>query len=247
MAAVRALVDVLGEIPDPRSRHGRRYPFGALLALSCAAMLCGVRSYSAIAEWGRNQGEDLAQALGFTRGSMPCAATLFLAFRSVDRTQVETALGAWAETVLTASLGAAPAPTLPLPAVALDGKTLRGSRKQGAPGAHLLSALSEHLGLTLGQLAVADKTNEIGAATTLLAGLVLDGRVFTMDALLTQRALAQTLLAGGGHYVMVVKGNQPQLAADLAAEFRTPPPMASQRGGARRPTITGMAVTSSVS
>ena len=237
MLQVRSLVEALAEIPDVRSSQGRRHPLPAMLALACTAMLCGARSYSAIADWGRNFSPDLVGALGFTHTPTPCAATFYLAFRRLDRTQVEAVLGAWAEEVFRAALATDP-PTAPLlPAVAIDGKTLRGSRKQGAPGAHLLSALSQRLGLTLGQLGVADKTNEIGAAPALLAGLVLEGRVFTMDALLTQRSIARTIVAAGGHYVMIAKGNQPQLAADIAEVFRTPPPSASRPGPApRRPT-----------
>src|SRR5207302_7455274 len=95
---------------------------------------------------------------------------------------------------------------------------------------HLLSALSQRLGLTLHQVGVDDTTNEIGAAPGLLAGLVLAGRVFTMDALLTQQAIAQTLVDAGGHYVMLVKENQPQLLADITLEFSSPPPRAIRLG-----------------
>jgi predicted transposase YbfD/YdcC len=100
--------------------------------------------------------------------------------------------------------------------------TLRGSRKRGAVDTHLLSAVSQRLGVVLGQVAVADKTNEIPTAPELLAQLVLTGRVVTVDALLTQTALAETILAQGGDYLMVVKDNQPTLAADLATLFADP-------------------------
>jgi hypothetical protein len=79
-----------------------------------------------------------------------------------------------------------------------DGKTLRGSQKQGAPGAHLLSALAHRLGVTLAQQAVADQTNEIPVVLDLLRQLVLAGRVVPMDALLTQRPIAQQIVAAGG-------------------------------------------------
>src|ERR671939_759005 len=95
----RPLIDVLAEIPDPRQARGKRYPLVAVLALACAAMLCGYRSYSAIAEWGRNYGARIAQALGFTHNT-PCAATLHTVFRHMDRDAVEAKLGAWAAQVV---------------------------------------------------------------------------------------------------------------------------------------------------
>jgi predicted transposase YbfD/YdcC len=106
--------------------------------------------------------------------------------------------------------------------VALDGKTMRGSRKQGAEDTHLLSALSHRLGLTVHQRAVSDKTNEIGAVADLLRAIVLEGRVFTMDAMLTQRAAATQIVEGKGEYVMVVKENQPALLADIRVVFERP-------------------------
>jgi hypothetical protein len=230
MAEVPSLLEVLATIPEVRRARGLRHPLAALLALACAAMLCGARSYEAIAAWGRNYDPELVRALGITHDPPPCAATFCLVLRRLDRAQVEAVLAAWAEAVLAALPAAAPPAALPLEAVAIDGKTLRGSRRQQAPGVHLLSALSQRLGLTLHQVGVDDKTNEIGAAPGLLAGLVLEGRVFTMDALLTQRTIAQTLVDAGGHYVMLVKENQPQLLADLTLAFSSPPPCATRPG-----------------
>jgi predicted transposase YbfD/YdcC len=190
-----------------------------MLAMACCAMLCGYRSYSAIAEWGRNYGTGIAQALGFTHNT-PCAATLHTIFRQVDRDDLEARLGTWAESVVVSTPAATSAGEV---AVALDGKTLRGSQKQGAPGVHLLSALSHHAGLTLTQQAVDAKTNEITQVETVLHQIVLKDRVVTMDALLTQRHVAQTIVDEGGDYVMIVKENQPQLRADIELVFTLPP------------------------
>jgi predicted transposase YbfD/YdcC len=99
---------------------------------------------------------------------------------------------------------------------------LRGSRAQGAEDTHLLSALSHRLGLTAHQRAVAGKTNEIGAVADLLRALMLEGRVFTMDPLLTQRTVASQIVAGTGDYVMVVKANQPALLDDIRVVFERP-------------------------
>ena len=92
----RPLLDMLATVPDVRGRRGRRHPLSALLALACAATLCGARSYSAIAEWGRNAGEELTRALGFTHQTMPCAATFYLVFRRLDWPRLEAVLAAWA-------------------------------------------------------------------------------------------------------------------------------------------------------
>lgn len=219
---IRPLVASLHEIPDPRYPRGRRYSLAAILALVCVAMLCGYRSYSAIAEWGRCYGQKLAQALGFTHAKTPCAATVYHVLRRLDRHLVEATLGAWAANVLTAL---PPAPG-ELEALAIDGKTLRGSRQQGAPAVHLLSVLSHRLGLTLWQQAVADQTNEIPVLEDVLRGLIVEGRVMTMDALLTQRAIAERIVHGGGDYVMLVKGNQPQLQHDIELVFQEPHQMA---------------------
>lgn len=218
IAQPRPLIEVLAEMPDLRSRRGKRHPLSAMLAMACCAMLCGYRSYSALAEWGRNYGTGIAQALGFTHNT-PCAATLHTIFRQVDRDDLEARLGTWAESVVVST----PAASGGEVAVALDGKTLRGSQKQGAPGVHLLSALSHHVGLTLTQQAVDAKTNEITQVETVLRQLVLKDRVVTMDALLTQRHVAQAIVDEGGDYVMIVKENQPQLRADIELVFTLPP------------------------
>jgi len=187
---IRPLVEALAEVPDFRSRHGRRYPLAAILSLSCAAILCGYTSYGAMTEWAKNYGAPLAEQLGFKDGKTPSVGTLFTVFARLDKAALEQALGRWAESVLKQLPGKK--------ALSLDGKTLRSSKKQAAKESHLLSAVSHGLGLTLFQAGVGDKTNEITAAQAVLAALVLQGRVVTVDALLTQREVAQQILGKGG-------------------------------------------------
>jgi hypothetical protein len=174
-------------------KQGRRHPVAVRLTLVCMAMLCGYRRDRMITDWGRCYGQKLRQAF-FTHDKTPCAATLDHVLRQLTAPLVEATLGAWAESVLTALL---PAPGEP-EAMAIDGKTLRGSRQQGASATHLLSVLSHRLGLTLWQQAVADKTNEIPVLEDVLRALVVEGRVLTVDALLTQRAIAERIVHGGG-------------------------------------------------
>lgn len=157
-------------------------------------MLCGYRSDSAIAAWGRNDGTDIAHALGFTHHT-PCAATLPTILRCIERAACEATVGAWADSRV-ATVPAAP--EAPASARAVDGKTLRGSKKQGAPETQLFSGLAHRAGLTLTPQAVAAKTTEITAVETVLGQIVLTGRIVTMDALLTQRQVAQTMVEAGG-------------------------------------------------
>ena len=138
----------------------------------------------------------------------------------MDRDECATHLGAWADSVV-GSLPAAP--ETPEPAVALDGKTLRGSKKQGAPGPPLFSALAHQGGVTLTPCAGDDKTHEITAVETILEQLVLEGRIVTMDALLPHRHVAQTIVDKGGDDVMIVKENPPPLRAAIALVLTLPP------------------------
>lgn len=208
------LIDILSEIPDFRKAKGRRHPLSAILALACVAMMCGYKSYRAFSEWGRNYGKEFMEVLGFTHEKGPCAATFSIIFRRINVVFLEKKIGGWAESLLCAIKGC--------DNIALDGKTAKGSRKQGSSVSHFLSALGHELGLTLAQSGVDSKTNEIGVVHEVLKNLVLEGRIVTVDALLTQRKVAEDILDGGGDYVMIVKENQEKLLDDVKTVFHGP-------------------------
>jgi predicted transposase YbfD/YdcC len=210
-----SLKDALADVPDFRQAQGRRYDLLPVLLLCCVAVMCGARSQAAIAEWGQNYGARWLARLGLRRGCAPSQPTLHRIFRGLDCAALERAITRWVEQVLRAET----APATTLDALAIDGKTLRGSAQQGAAQSHLVSALSHRLGLVMAQLAVADKSHELGHLGPLLAALVLDGRVVTCDALHTQRDVAQTVLDRGGDYLLPVKANQPCLHEDIALVF----------------------------
>jgi predicted transposase YbfD/YdcC len=109
--------------------------------------------------------------------------------------------------------------------IALDGKTARRShaRAKGREPLHLLAAWASERRLVLGQEAVADKSNEITAIPALLARLELAGALVTIDAVGTQRAIAETIQAGGGDYLLALKGNRPLTHAEVAGFFADPP------------------------
>jgi predicted transposase YbfD/YdcC len=208
------LVDVLVQIPDPRKARGKRHPLQAMLTLSCVALLCGYQSLLAISEWSHDYGLTYLPRLGFTRHRPLGQATWYRVLSKIDWQALEERLADWVDRVL-AVLDSGNV----WEGVALDGKTLRGSKKHGAADTHLLSALSHRLAITLTQVAVSDKSNEISAVGDLLVGLVMNGRVFTADALLTQHHVAQLILDGESDYVLIVKKNQPTLHEDIAYLF----------------------------
>jgi hypothetical protein len=231
---VRPLIEVLREVPEARKRRGIRHPQPALLALACAAMLCGRTTSGQIAAWGRSYGRSqrpVLDALGFTHPILPCEVTFYHLFRKLDVQAFEGCLAAWAEPILAATAPAAPAGAGE--GIAIDGTVVRGSAKRGAPGAQLLAAVSHRLQQTVGQVVVPDG-DEGGACRQMLATLVREGRVLTMDALFTQRDLAATITDRGGDDVMTVKGNQPHLREAVATVFTAPRPRGAALATAHR-------------
>lgn len=212
---VPSLRDALADVPDFRQAQGRRYELLPVLLLCCVAVMCGARSQAAIADWGQNYGTRWLTRLGIRRRRGPSQPTLHRIFKALDGALFEHCVTRWAEQVL-ASCASTPAA---LEALSIDGKSLRGSAQQGAAESHLLGAVSQRLGLVVAQLAVTDKSHEAGKLESLLAALVLEGRVVTCDALHTHASVAQTILAGGGDYLLPVKDNQPLLRQDIALVF----------------------------
>lgn len=193
MQPCRPLFAVSATVPEVRRARGKRHPLAGVVLLACAATRCGVRRYSAVAAWGQTAREvdpALLPRRGLGRHGPPSAATRHRLVRGLAGAALERALGQWAQAVV----AALPAPRGQREGVAMDGKTLRGTRTDGMPGLHVLAAVRQRLGLVLGQVPVGEQTHEIPLAHTLLDGLLLEGRVLTMDALLTQRALAQDSL-----------------------------------------------------
>ena len=206
-ARLPALYAYLAQVPDHRDPRGVRHPLVAVLAQVCCALLCGARHLTAIAEWGRHHPAELIAALGFTRAKTPACSTLHDLLQALDWAALEAQLRAWVAAI-EAHLGAAP--TAREEALALDGKVMRGALKLEAEVTALVTALGHRLGLTAGAAEVQDG-DEIAAVQTLLQELVLWGKVVTLDALHTQQQTARIIGARHGHYVMTVKGNQPEL------------------------------------
>jgi hypothetical protein len=141
-ALLPSLLVALRAVPDPRHRRGRRYAQAAMLTFAVWAMLCGARSYYAIAQWGREQATaDIRAALGIDRTSTPSVATLFRLFRDLDVAAFERALGGW---IAAQGLRVGEA-------IAIDGKSIRGLHGEQVPGVHLVAAYTHQRGQVLGE------------------------------------------------------------------------------------------------
>jgi hypothetical protein len=227
-----SLIETLACVPDPRKPRGLRHPLTAILSLTAVAILAGMKSLEAIAQFGRDHGPSLAHALGFRRGKTPAKSTLSELFRLLDVQAFQNALSGWLQT------RGQPAGE---PAIAVDGKTLKGSAEGAIPGVHLLAAFAPAAAVVLGQLRVDAKTNEHKAALQLLGVLPLEGKVVTGDAMFTHRDVAEAIRRGGGDYLLIVKDNQPELKAQIQsalhddADFSPLPAQAEGSRGADGP------------
>jgi predicted transposase YbfD/YdcC len=229
-------------VPDPRSPLGRWHPLEFVLALAvCAFTAAGHDSPSAVADWAAGCSQQTLAVLGGRRDPWaglirpPCERTFRRVFTKVDSGALNSALYGYLEAVPPAPPGALPEvsrhereqrrgaaaarkPAVPglLEQAAADGKTVRGAVRPDGSQVHLLSVFAVTGGRTLAQREVDAKTNEIPELAPVAEGLDLAGKVITLDALHTQRETARLIREDlDGHYLMIVKGNQPGLLDDV--------------------------------
>lgn len=213
MDAEQSLLELLEGVHDPRGAKGKRHPLSAVLGLAVVAMLAGMTSYEAIVQYGKERGRDFLYLLGFTRGRGLCKATYSRIFRRIDVADFEERVGRWIRGHLRTGDAAH---------IAIDGKTVRGSRDGDTPAVHLVAAYAPDVHATVAQLRVDAKTNEHKAALQLLGILPIKGKTITGDAMFTQRDVCSEIIKKGGDYILVAKENQPTLVANIAAVFAEP-------------------------
>jgi predicted transposase YbfD/YdcC len=221
------LLQALSKVDDFRKSRGKRHPLLGILALGCTAALCGASSLTAISQWGRDHNRKLLAKLGLTHFPGPSTATLCRVFSQVDAAALELALTEWWQAWMP---GLGP--------LALDGKTVRGSRHGGQEALQLLAAFATRMRVVLAQRAV-EHGDEIATALALLEGLSLKGWIVTGDAKLTQKAIVDKVIAQGGDYVLTVKDNQPTLRDDIATLFSEPKVVAETITSTRRTDLHG--------
>jgi predicted transposase YbfD/YdcC len=194
------------DLPDPRQRAKVIYPLEEVLLLCLLAVLGGADGFTDIARFGEKKIELLRRFRPFRDGT-PSHDHLGDIFGTLDAKQFQRCFVAWV-----AALTGAPADV-----IAIDGKTLRRSyqKKGGKQPIHMVSAFAARQRLVLGQVKVAEKSNEIVAIPKLLAMMAIEGAVVTIDAMGCQRDIADQILQQKADYVLALKGNQGTLREDV--------------------------------
>jgi predicted transposase YbfD/YdcC len=199
-------LDYFKPLPDPRQYGKVRYPLAEVLLLCLLAVLGGADSFVDIARFGERKLDLLRRFLPFRDGT-PSHDHLGDIFASLDAEIFQRCFVAW----VAALTG------LPEGVIAIDGKTLRRShQKKGAKAAiHMVSAFAARQRMVLGQVKVADKSNEIVAIPALLDMMAIEGAIVTIDAMGCQRDIAKKIVDKKGDYVLALKGNQGTLREDV--------------------------------
>jgi predicted transposase YbfD/YdcC len=199
------------DLPDPRVIGRCEYPLEEIVIIGICGVLSGAEGWEDIEQFGESKEGWLKQFLALEKG-IPSHDTFRRVFSLLDAQAFQERFIRWVEGVFTVTRGQI---------IAIDGKTLRGSRDDGKGRAalHLVSAWASENGVLLGQRAVDEKSNEITAIPLLLEQLYLAGCIVTIDAMGCQKDIAHTIIEQKADYVLALKGNQGQLYQDVQEWF----------------------------
>jgi predicted transposase YbfD/YdcC len=202
--------DHFAELTDPRRREVT-YPLMNVVVIAICGVLCGADDFVAIARWGNLKREWLTRFLDLKHG-IPSHDRFNAIFAAIKPGEFEKCLLSWITTLHEITAGQV---------IAIDGKTLRRSFDAASSKAaiHMVSAWATANHISLGQVVVDAKSNEITAIPKLLEMLELSGALVTIDAMGCQTEIAHHIIAGGGDYCLAVKGNQPTLHDGLMDFF----------------------------
>jgi predicted transposase YbfD/YdcC len=197
------------ELEDPRSSVNRQHPLVSVVVIALMAVLAGANGPTAIAKWAALKEEFLVRVLDLPNG-MPRKDVFRRVLMTLKPGAFQACFANWLRSLRTA---AATATGVEQPVLAVDGKTARRShdRRKGLGALHSVSVWASDFGLSLGQVACAEKSNEITAIPELLKLVDIKGAIITIDAMGTQKAIAAQIIEGEADFVLALKGNQETL------------------------------------
>lgn len=194
------------KLKDPRINRRKLHLLPDIIVIALCAVLCGAEDWQQIETFGKLRVDWLRRFLQLPNG-IPSHDAFERVFDRIDPQAFLRGFQSWV---------AAIAEKLNIKHIAIDGKTLRGSGSSKLGPLHLVSAWATEQHLSLGQVATAEKSNEITAIPELLELLELHGAVVTIDAMGCQKAIASKIIGREGHYALMVKDNQPNLLEDVS-------------------------------
>lgn len=215
---VRGIIDHFEALPDPRTSINRRHLLVDIIVISICGVVAGADGPCALEEWAKAQEQWLKKYLRLP-GGIPSHDTIGRVLEALDPQCFQECFVTWLE-----SLSATDETSEEVDKdkhYAIDGKTLRRShdRRRGLKPLHLVSAWASEQGITLGQVATEEKSNEITAIPELLDRLDLNDAIVTIDAAGCQKNIARMIIDGGGDYVLALKGNQETLYEAVVEYF----------------------------
>lgn len=207
----QSIAEHFENVVDPRIERSKDHLLIDILSIAILAVICGADGWVGIETYGKAKQGWLKTFLALPNG-IPSHDTFARVFARLDPEQLQTAFLSWVRSVSRLTAGEV---------IAIDGKTARRSYDKGKDkGAiHMVSAWASQNRLVLGQRKVDDKSNEITAIPELLKVLDLEGCIVTIDAMGTQKAIANQIVTQGGNYVLALKGNQGDLCEDVEQLF----------------------------
>lgn len=216
--SIEDIVDYFDELEDPRSSINVKHPLVSVVVLAMMGVLAGANGPTAIAKWAKLKEEFLLQALPLPHG-VPCKDVFRSVLSLLKPEAFQKCFAAWLSSLRDSAEAKAAEEGKPIkkPIFAIDGKTSRRShdRGKGLGALHTVSVWASDFGLSMGQVACAEKSNEITAIPELLRLVDIKGTIITIDAMGTQKAIAAQIVDGEADFVLALKGNQETLHQEV--------------------------------
>lgn len=197
------------DLPDPRCPINIQHPLTSVVVIAIMGVLAGATGPTSIAQWARSKAAFLGQGLLLPNG-IPCKDVFRTVLSLLNPLAFQACFGEWLQSL---KLRAMEEADIQQPILAVDGKTNRRShnKAKGLGALHSVSIWASELGLSLGQVACEEKSNEITAIPELLRLIDIKGSIITIDAMGTQKAIAEQIVDAKADYVLALKGNQESL------------------------------------
>jgi predicted transposase YbfD/YdcC len=207
-----SLHDYFSQLPDPRIQRNKKHLLIDIIVLSIIAVLCGAESWDSIELFGKSKKDFLSKVLKLPNG-IPSHDTINRVFSLINPGRFEQLFAQWVQSLIETKI--------PEEVIAIDGKAMRGSKDSfhDKSPVHLVSAWANNNQLVLGQIKTSEKSNEITAIPELLNILDIEGCIITIDAMGTQKKIAETIIDKQADYILALKGNQGYLKEDVQNTF----------------------------